>query len=146
MLGGLISILGGPLIKAVMGPLDTYFKQKGMSQRSIDKIRGEVETALYDQLGSISDAQANAIKAEMNSGFWLAANWRALGSLAFISVFLFYALWVPITVAYFGWPAPRIGDQLLSWIFDLLKIAMSGYVGIAALDKVLTTTHRGRVR
>jgi hypothetical protein len=60
--------------------------------------------------------------------------------------FLFYALWVPITVAYFGWPAPRIGDQLLSWIFDLLKIAMSGYVGIAALDKVLTTTHRGRVR
>jgi hypothetical protein len=68
MLGGLVSMLGGPLIKAVMQPIDTYFRQKGMSQRSLDKIRGDVEASLYSQLEHIADSQASVIKAEVQSG------------------------------------------------------------------------------
>ena len=146
MFGGLASLLTGGLVKAVMAPFTEHMRQSGMSQRNIDVVRGDVEKSLYRELGTMSKAQASAIKAEVSSGWFLAANWRAIGGLCFICVFLFYSMWIPITVAYFHWPAPRIGDTLLGWNYDLLKMSLGGYVAHGLLDKVLTHKQRGRVR
>ena len=135
MLALLLKLLSGPLVGAVMGVVNKHYDVK----MNKDNIQAEIEKAVLGTIKDVTETQADVIKAEMQSDSWIARNWRPISALGFVSVVLFYGVWTPATVAYFGWPAPRIGDPLLIEIINLVKICLGGYVMGRTLEKVVET-------
>jgi hypothetical protein len=135
MLTLLTSLLTGPLIASIMGVVGKYIDK----QANKDILQAEIEKAVLGTIKDVSSTQADVIKAEMQSESWLARNWRPISALCFVAVVIFYALWVPITVAYFGWTSPRIGDPLLLETIGLVKICLGGYIGFRSLEKITET-------
>lgn len=135
MLTLLTSLFTGPLVKSVMGVFTKHLDVK----MNKDVLQAEVEKAILGTITDVSKSQADIIMAETKSESWLVRNWRPISALCFVLVVLFYALWVPITVAYFGFPPPRIGDPLMLETINLVKICLGGYIGGRTLEKVAET-------
>ena len=134
MLSFLLSVFSGPLVGAVTGVINKYITA-GVDR---EKLHAEVEQAILGTLKDISSSQADVIKQELQSESWLPRNVRAVVMLGSFLVLVFFAIFVPCTVAYFGWPAPRVGNELLGWINNLTVISVGGYVGGRTLEKIAT--------
>lgn len=128
----LAKILAGPLVGSVMGVITKHYDVK----MNKDVLQAEVEKAVLGAIQDVSSTQADVIKAEMQSESWLARNWRPISALCFVGIVVFYGVFTPATVAYFGWPAPRVGDPLLLSIIELVKICLGGYIGFRSLEKI----------
>jgi len=80
-------------------------------------------------------AKSRIIEAEAKSEHWLTATWRPITMLTFMAMLAAY---------WFGWIDPneaeRITPELMSDIFDLMKIGIGGYIGSRGLEKVVPAT------
>jgi len=135
MLGFLAKLLAGPIVSKVMD----LFKVWQANKLSEAELRSEVERAVLDSINEVSKTQASVIEAEIKGEDWLQRNWRPVVALAFAYIVFFYGLQMPIMVAWFNWSPVRVGDQLLSWIMDVVKICLGGYIGFRSLEKIVTT-------
>lgn len=135
MLSFLLQLLSGPIVGAVTGVINKHLER----QMSRDVLQAELEKAVIGAITDVTKTQADVIKAEMQSESWIARNWRPISALGFVSVVLFYSLIVPIVVAWFNAPAPRIGDTLLLKVIELVTLCLGGYIGLRSLEKIAET-------
>lgn len=132
MLSILLKLLSGPIVGAVMGVVNKHYDVK----MNKDNIQADVEKAVLGVITDVATTQADVIKTEIQSEDKITRIWRPLVALSFAFVILFYALFVPVTVGYFGWPAPKIGDKLLEWVVQLCTLCLGGYVAGRSLEKI----------
>ena len=132
MLSILLKLLSGPLIASVMGVINKHYDVK----MNKDTLQADIEKAVLGTITDVASTQADVIKAEIQSEDKITRIWRPLVALSFAFVILFYALIVPITVGYFGAPAPKIGDKLLEWVVQLCTLCLGGYVAGRSLEKI----------
>lgn len=123
--GALFKTLSGPLVERLAGLAETWVKA-GVDK---DRIRADIEIALAQVCADVAEHQADVLKTALTDGSWLERNWRAIFMTACGFTLIFYGLITPVTVAYLGWPAPRVGDALLEWIFILCGGGVAGYAG-----------------
>lgn len=138
MLSLLTRLLAGPLINSVMGVINKHYDVK----MNKDALQADVEKAVMGVIGDVSKSQADVIKTEMQSDSWLARNWRPMVALSSFGILCFYALFVPITVGYWGWSSPKVGDALLGWINTICLTCLGGYMGLRTVDKLITSVFR----
>lgn len=128
----LTNILAGPLVNAVTGVINKHFDK----QINQDVLKADLLKAVLETTNEVAKTQASVIEAEIKSESWLVRTWRPISALCFVSVVMCYAIWVPVSVAYFGLQPLRIGDPLLISIIDLVKICLGGYIGFRSVEKI----------
>jgi len=114
-----LGILGPIVGKA----LDKIFPDT--EKRDLAKL--EIMSELQKQSGDIEKAAAQIINTEAASKHWLAANWRPLTMMTFVS--LIVARWM-------GWTAPGMTEAEYLALYDLMKIGLGGYVIGRSAEKI----------
>ena len=84
-----------------------------------ERTKQEFVTALIDQAQSIELAAADIVKAEAQSGNWLASSWRLLTMLIFVGL---------IVARWFGWAAPNLDEAEYLKLWDIVELGLGGYV------------------
>jgi len=135
MIGTILKLVSGPLIKALM---DLY---KGYNERQVSEsqLRRDLEKTILGTFEEVSKSQADVIIAESKGENWLQRNWRPMVAVSFAFIVLFYGLISPILVGWFGFPPIRVGDDLLRWIMDAVVICLGGYIGGRSLEKIVAS-------
>lgn len=129
------------LAKAALGPVlgtikDLYGKYRD-GQISEQTLENEAYKALLVAFTGLWSTQASVIKAEISSDSWLTKTWRPLmaTSASFVLI-IWYGWMVPIAVNWLGLPPLSVGEDLLKWIYVLVTIALTGYVGGRTIEKI----------
>lgn len=131
MFGLILKLLTGPLLSTVSDIYKSYLNK----QITEAECQAKIASALAPELSKIAEQQANVLVAEMQ-GNWLQRSWRPIVALAFASIPFFYGIVTPVCVAWFGMPAPKVGDQLLSWIMQAVMVCLGGYIGGKSLENI----------
>lgn len=116
-----------PLI-GVLAPIlgqvvDKFFPDTEKRDMAKLQIMGE----LQKQSGEIEKAAAGIINTEAASKHWLAANWRPVTMLVFVS--LIVARWL-------GWTADNMSEAEYLELYGLMKIGLGGYVVGRSAEKI----------
>ena len=132
----LAGLLTGPLVKTVLGVLEQARRAK-MNEAAIEaKLRNAIATELTRLAATELQARREVLSAEMHGESWLQRNWRPIVALT-----AFFSYWFVI-VAYpffhaWGWlPSVRFGEEGMRNMFWLATIAVGGYIGGRAIEKV----------
>jgi hypothetical protein len=88
---------------------------------------GEVERQKVQTLLAVFMAQADIVKAEAQSGSWLARSWRPITMLVFVGL---------IVARWFGWAAPNLTDAEYLKLWDIVELGLGGYVVGRSVEKV----------
>lgn len=119
MIQALIPALA-PIISKVVGNLfpDPTEKAKAEAEamRQLLAHQSEIETAALD-----------VIKTEAASTHWLAANWRPITMLVFVSL---------IVARWFGWAAPGLAEGEYLKLWSIVEFGLGGYVVGRSVEKV----------
>lgn len=84
-------------------------------------------------------AIAQIISAEANSSSWLTRMWRPIVMVSFVG--LVYGYW-------FGWTPPNLTGpmpEIVRELFDLIKIALMGYIPARTIDKIVQSINVSKV-
>ncbi len=84
-------------------------------------VKGQIELII----ARLTELQASVVIAEMNSGAWLAQNWRPITMLTFVAIIANNYILYPY-LALFWSKAPVL--QIPPDMWSLLKIGLGGYV------------------
>jgi hypothetical protein len=114
MFAALLPVLSG-VVGKVVGNLFPDPEQADKRERT----KQEFVTALIDQAQSIELAAADIVKAEAQSGNWLASSWRPLTMLVFVGL---------IVARWFGWAAPNLSEAEYLKLWSIVELGLGGYV------------------
>jgi hypothetical protein len=131
-LGFLVNILAGPIVNAVVDVV----KDNNKTSVNKSKLEADVKKAVLASLTQVTHHQKDVIVAEINSQDKFVRRWRPAVAYSFGFVLLFYALFLPIAVDWFGVPTVRVGDLLLNWIYTLMGTMLGGYMGMRTVEKI----------
>lgn len=93
-------------------------------QEVIQKFQAE----LISEAQALEKAAADIVKAEAQSTYWLAANWRPLTMLIFVAL---------IVARWFGWAAPNLAEAEYIKLWDIVEIGLGGYVIGRSAEKIM---------
>lgn len=128
------------IAKAAIGPVFDTVKDLGVQwikkEISEAQFKTELHKALLVAFTNLWTEQGKVIIAEVNSDDRLTRSWRPAVAVSFAFVLIFYALFLPIAVDWFGAPPLRTSDVLLAHIVTLLTISITGYVGGRTAEKI----------
>lgn len=110
-------------------------EEKLKAQQELLKIQQEFQLEQQRLSQAFVVSQADVIKSEVNSGSWLAKNWRPILMLTFVFIIAWNFILVPVLSTYTKLPPSEIPPDM----WDLLKIGIGGYVGGRTLEKVAPT-------
>lgn len=127
MLGGIVASLGGKLLDGIFGTVDEMVEDKDLA----NQIKAKLQTKVLGIVQTEIKAARDIIVAEINSGSWLAANWRPLLMVLFGVIIANNFIIVPI----FNTPSADIPPDM----WDLLKLGVGGYVVGRTAEKSLKT-------
>jgi hypothetical protein len=85
-----------------------------------------MKTLLAHQ-AEIEGAAAKIIQTEAASQHWLAANWRPLTMLVFVSL---------IVARWFGWAAPNLSEAEYIKLWSIVEFGLGGYVVGRSVEKI----------
>ncbi len=114
MFAALLPVLSG-VVGKVVGNMFPDPEQADKRERT----KQEFVTALIDQAQSIELAAADIVKAEAQSGNWLASSWRPLTMLVFVGL---------IVARWFGWAAPNLSEAEYLKLWSIVELGLGGYV------------------
>lgn len=110
-----------PIVSKIIGNLFPDPTEKA-------KAESEAMKELLNHSGEIQSAAAKIINTEAASSHWLAANWRPITMLTFVS--LIVARWL-------GWAAPDLTEAEYIKLWDIVELGLGGYVIGRSAEKVL---------
>jgi hypothetical protein len=117
------------LLLPVLGPiLNDVAKRAFPDPAQAQKFELEMQMALLARSSEIQQATADIIKTEAASSHWLAANWRPLTMMIFVSL---------ITARWFGWSAPGLSEAEALKLWSIVELAIGGYVIGRSAEKIL---------
>jgi hypothetical protein len=134
----LLRVLTGPLVGAVVDIVKTA-QLKGLTEA---QIKAEVEKAMLLAATTAHAQQIDLLKAEIQSEDPWVRRWRPCVAVAFACVLLWYAIFVPIAVDWYGFPPLRVGDKLLEWIVTLLGGTLGAFTIGRTIEKVASSFRR----
>ena len=117
----------GPILSLVASGVKGFFGVKTAQAdliQSAMKIVGDVNTSEAAREAAL----ATIISSEAKSGYWLAACWRPLMMVAFLSL---------IMARWFGYMPPDMTLDEINRIYDLVTLGMGGYIGGRTLEKIV---------
>ena len=125
------------MLSAILGILGPVFGQvaKNLFPDPADELKrmqmqADLQREIIAKSNEIELAAADIIKTEAASSHWLAANWRPLTMLTFVS--LIVARWL-------GWTAPGITEAELLKLWDIVYIGIGGYTVGRTVEKIAPT-------
>lgn len=83
---------------------------------------------VMEHANQIEQAAADIVRAEAASGHFLAANWRPITMLTFVSL---------IVARWFGWSAPGLSEAEALALWDIVQLGLGGYVVGRSAEKVV---------
>ena len=92
------------------------------------EFQNSFQLQILQQAQVIEQAAAEVVKTEAASSHWLAANWRPITMLVFVS--LIVARWM-------GYTAPGMTEAEYLSVYDLIKIGLGGYVLGRSAEKIV---------
>lgn len=119
MIQALIPTLA-PILGKVVGNLFPDPEQKA-------KAEAEMMKTLLAHQAEIEGAAAKIIQTEAASQHWLAANWRPLTMLVFVSL---------IVARWFGWAAPNLSEAEYIKLWSIVEFGLGGYVVGRSVEKI----------
>lgn len=122
---GWLTALFGTLGSGIKG----FFGFKGEQARTVQSAL-EVLKQSADTDAQAVAAASSIITAEINSGSWLAQNWRPLFMVFF---------GILIGLRWFGYTPPNMSETELLEIYGLFKIGLGGYIGSRGLEKMVAS-------
>lgn len=120
--------LAGNLVKGLFG----LKKEQAEVVKSGVSLITEINSADVKE----QEAKASVIRAEADSGFWLAAVWRPILMCVFAGMIL--ARW-------FGYMPPNMTEAELFEVYDLLKMGIGGYIGGRTIEKIVASMGAGKL-
>ena len=90
------------------------------------EVQNQVQLAVLQQAGAIKQAAADIVKAEAQSGNWLASSWRPILMLTFGAL---------IVARWFGWTAPGIQPDEYVALWNIVNVGIGGYVIGRSVEK-----------
>lgn len=129
---GIIDLIAGIFKPAadLVDNLHTSTEEKLTLQKEMQRIQAEFQSRVLEYETKLMEAQSKAIVAEASSSSWLAANWRPISMLTFLTL---------VVLDSFGWLATPLNDD--AWL--LLQIGLGGYVAGRSLEKVVGQYSKG---
>lgn len=116
----------------ILGTIGTQVAKSLFPDPADAQRRAEAENqfllAAAQQAQAIEQAAAEIVKAEAQSGNWLAASWRPLTMLTFVA--LIVARWL-------GWSAPGVSEAEVIKLWDIVQLGLGGYVVGRSLEKIV---------
>lgn len=109
-----------PILGKVVGNLFPDPEQKA-------KAEAEMMKALLAHQAEIEGAAAKIIQTEAASSHWLAANWRPLTMLVFVTL---------IVARWFGWAAPNLSETEYIKLWSIVEFGLGGYVVGRSVEKI----------
>jgi hypothetical protein len=92
----------------------------------------QAKLALFEmqQKGELTEltAQADIVKAEVQSESWLASSWRPILMLVFGGL---------IVARWFGWAAPNLSEAEYLKLWDIVQLGLGGYVIGRSAEKIV---------
>lgn len=122
MIQALIPALA-PVLGKVIGNLFPDPEQKARAE-------AEMMKALLAHQAEIEGAAAKIIQTEAASTHWLAANWRPLTMIVFVSL---------IVARWFGWAAPNLSEAEYVKLWSIVEFGLGGYVVGRSVEKIAPT-------
>ena len=122
MIQALIPALA-PVLGKVIGNLFPDPEQKARAE-------AEMMKALLAHQAEIEGAAAKIIQTEAASQHWLAANWRPLTMIVFVSL---------IVARWFGWAAPNLSEAEYVKLWSIVEFGLGGYVVGRSVEKIAPT-------
>jgi hypothetical protein len=122
MLQALIPVLA-PIVGKVVGNLFPDPEQRA-------KAEAEAMKQLLAHQAEIESAAAKIIQTEAASAHWLAANWRPLTMITFVSL---------IVARWFGWAAPDLSEAEYIKLWSIVEFGLGGYVVGRSIEKITPT-------
>lgn len=122
MIQALIPALA-PVLGKVIGNLFPDPEQKARAE-------AEMMKALLAHQAEIEGAAAKIIQTEAASTHWLAANWRPLTMIVFVSL---------IVARWFGWAAPNLSEAEYLKLWSIVEFGLGGYVVGRSVEKIAPT-------
>ena len=119
MIQALIPALA-PIIGQIVGSLFPDPTEKA-------KAEAEAMRQLLTHQAEIESAAAKIINTEAASTHWLAANWRPLTMLVFVSL---------IVARWFGWAAPGLQEAEYLKLWSIVEFGLGGYVVGRSVEKI----------
>lgn len=117
-----------PLLTTIGGRVAEHFFPSEADKAKRDEMQNALTVQLIQESQKIEQLAAEVVKTEAASQHWLAANWRPLTMLTFVS--LICARWM-------GWTAPGMTESEYLSIYDLIKIGLGGYVVGRSAEKIV---------
>lgn len=115
------------LIPALVPILTSIVKSKFPDPVEAAKAEMEITAQLWANAHQLNTAAADIIKTEAASEHWLAANWRPLTMLVFVSL---------IVARWFGWAAPGLSEAEYLKLWSIVEFGMGGYVVGRSVEKI----------
>lgn len=91
------------------------------------KAEAEAMRQLLAAQSQIEAAAADIVKAEASSGNWLAAAWRPIAMLVFVTL---------IVARWFGYAAPGLSEAEALKLWSIVELGLGGYVIGRSAEKV----------
>jgi hypothetical protein len=111
MIAALIPALA-PIVSRIVGNLFPDPQEKA-------KAEAEAMRQLLSAQSEIQAAASEIVRTEAASQHWLAANWRPLTMLIFVTL---------IVARWFGWSAPGLSEAEAIKLWNIVEIGLGGYV------------------
>lgn len=92
--------------------------------------RAKAEAEVMKGLLATQDQLAEIIKTEASSEHWLAANWRPITMLVFVTL---------IVCRWFGFAAPNLSEAEYIKLWSIVELGLGGYVIGRSVEKVAPT-------
>lgn len=89
--------------------------------------RAKAEAEVMKGLLATQDQLSEIIKTEASSEHWLAANWRPITMLVFVTL---------IVCRWFGWAAPNLSEAEYIKLWSIVELGLGGYVIGRSVEKV----------
>jgi hypothetical protein len=95
-----------------------------------DQARAQLALLEMAQKGELTQlsAQADIVKAEVQSEGWLARSWRPILMLTFGGL---------IVARWFGWAAPDLSEAEYLELWSIVKLGLGGYVIGRSVEKIV---------
>jgi hypothetical protein len=136
--GLLRSVLGGTLSTII----DAYVSDLELRR----KIKADLDHAPIEEFGELLSAQRDVVLAKVNSQSWLTRSWRPLLMLLLMGLLVVCGPILPsaeLLVSHHIDFRPR-WELLPPELWDVMVIAMGGYVGGRSLEKIATAVTASR--
>lgn len=113
-----------PVLAPILGQ---FIKSKFPDPAEAAKAEAELAAQLWQNAHQLNAAAAEIIKAEAQSGHWLAAIWRPLVMLTFAGL---------IVARWFGWAAPNLSEAEYLKLWSIVEFGMGGYLIGRSAEKI----------